>query len=72
MTDGDSVMMSTNIMGPPAVTDIGRGGGEFGLEREGTPENLGILIISIAMKPEKATYTGETNRVPLISRTSKS
>ena len=64
-------MMSTDIMGPPTVTDIGRGSSELGLERESTPKNLGVLVISIAMKLMKATYTRETNRIPLISRTSK-
>jgi len=72
MTDGDSVMMSTDIMGPPAVTDIGRGGCKLGLERQGAPENLGVLVISTLSEYTRAAYTGETNRVPLISRTSKS
>jgi hypothetical protein len=67
----DSVMMSTDIMGPPSVTNISRGSSELGLEGESTPKNLGVLVISIAMKLMKATYTGETNRVSLISRTSK-
>jgi hypothetical protein len=48
--------MSTDIMGPPAITDIGRRSSELGLEREGAPENLSILVISIAMKLVKATY----------------
>ena len=39
--------MSTNVMGPPAVTDIRRRSGELGLEGQYTPQDLGILIISI-------------------------
>jgi hypothetical protein len=68
---GDSVMMSTDIMGPPSVTNISRGSSDLGLEGEGTPKNLGVLDISIANKPEKVTYTGEPYGVPLTSRTSK-
>jgi hypothetical protein len=50
-------MMSTDVMGPPAVTNISRGSGELGLEGEGTPENLGVLVISILLRFTSATYT---------------
>lgn len=40
-------MMSTNVMGPPAVTDIGRRSGKLWLEGQYAPQDLGILIISL-------------------------
>lgn len=63
--------MSTDVMRPPAETDIGRRGSELWLEREGAPENLGILAISNVLKHARETYAGETDGIPLISRTSK-
>ena len=41
----DSVVMSTDVMRPPAETDIGRRGSELWLEREGAPEDLGVLTV---------------------------
>ena len=46
-TYGNTVVMPSNVMGPPAVTDIGRRSGKLWLESKYTPQDLGILIISI-------------------------
>ena len=58
-TYGNAVMMSTNVMGPPAVTDIGRRSGKLWLESKYTPQDLGILIISIEDDSANVTLTPE-------------